>query len=389
MTARRPTGSRSRPRVPPPRGWKVAYFRGTTNITSAVVAGTFRTASLAPGATYLIVAKITKGSGDHDPPRDHQVGRRPHEDRRGQVRLQGDRMRLLMRDDRTRPWTGRGVTRPPSAPHRAFRLPGGWDADRASWGRRYSGTRPSRISRRQRASSRMTSSSVAATAVHSRDRTPASASLGRVEGVLLPHAAPSSYEGWPTNQPGVWRRGGRSSRPRGRWASRGDSAPADLPGGGDSNPLAPTSCLRTSTPGLAGHRGWPTLLMKECVIVPSKPCFDVEYQVTDGSAVGQGDTFLANLGWVVTSGNVSIYAAPADNPPSRVGLAKVAAGHRYVDVDLRGKGGLGSDPRCFAELQAIEAASRSSRFGRTTRLPGSCGSTSTRRCGRAPPSPRM
>lgn len=44
-------------------GWKVAYYRGTTNITSAVVAGTFRTASLAPGATYLIVAKITKGSG--------------------------------------------------------------------------------------------------------------------------------------------------------------------------------------------------------------------------------------------------------------------------------------------------------------------------------------
>ena len=45
-------------------GWKVAYFRGTTNITSAVVAGTFRTASLAPGATYLIVARITKGSGN-------------------------------------------------------------------------------------------------------------------------------------------------------------------------------------------------------------------------------------------------------------------------------------------------------------------------------------
>ncbi len=45
-------------------GWKVAYFRGTLNITSAVVAGTYRTASLAPGATYLIVAKIAKGSGN-------------------------------------------------------------------------------------------------------------------------------------------------------------------------------------------------------------------------------------------------------------------------------------------------------------------------------------
>ena len=33
-------------------GWTVTYFHGTTNITSAVVAGTFRTASLAPGATY-------------------------------------------------------------------------------------------------------------------------------------------------------------------------------------------------------------------------------------------------------------------------------------------------------------------------------------------------
>ena len=43
-------------------GWKVAYFHGTTNITAAIVAGTFRTASLAPGASYLIVAKLTQGS---------------------------------------------------------------------------------------------------------------------------------------------------------------------------------------------------------------------------------------------------------------------------------------------------------------------------------------
>jgi hypothetical protein len=38
--------------------WTVTYSRGTTNITSAVVAGTYRTPSLAPGATYVIHAKI-------------------------------------------------------------------------------------------------------------------------------------------------------------------------------------------------------------------------------------------------------------------------------------------------------------------------------------------
>jgi hypothetical protein len=45
-------------------GWMVTYFHGTTDITSAILVGTFRTASLAPGATYPITAKITKGSGD-------------------------------------------------------------------------------------------------------------------------------------------------------------------------------------------------------------------------------------------------------------------------------------------------------------------------------------
>ena len=38
--------------------WTVTYSRGSTNITSAVVAGTYRTSLLAPGATYLIHAKI-------------------------------------------------------------------------------------------------------------------------------------------------------------------------------------------------------------------------------------------------------------------------------------------------------------------------------------------
>ena len=43
-------------------GWTVTYSRGATNITSAVVAGTYRTPSLAPGATYLIHAKVTLNS---------------------------------------------------------------------------------------------------------------------------------------------------------------------------------------------------------------------------------------------------------------------------------------------------------------------------------------
>ena len=39
--------------------YTVRYFRGTTEITSAVVAGTYRTPSLAPAATYLITATVT------------------------------------------------------------------------------------------------------------------------------------------------------------------------------------------------------------------------------------------------------------------------------------------------------------------------------------------
>jgi hypothetical protein len=42
-----------------PSAWVVTYSRGTTNITSAVVAGTYRTPSLVPGTTYLISARIT------------------------------------------------------------------------------------------------------------------------------------------------------------------------------------------------------------------------------------------------------------------------------------------------------------------------------------------
>jgi hypothetical protein len=48
--------------------YSITYFRGTTNITAAVVAGTYTTSSLSPGSTYLITAKVkvnsnaTKGS---------------------------------------------------------------------------------------------------------------------------------------------------------------------------------------------------------------------------------------------------------------------------------------------------------------------------------------
>jgi hypothetical protein len=45
-------------------GWAIKYFRGTTNITLAVKAGTYQTGSLAPGATYLITAKLTFPGGD-------------------------------------------------------------------------------------------------------------------------------------------------------------------------------------------------------------------------------------------------------------------------------------------------------------------------------------
>lgn len=40
-------------------GYAVRYLRGTTDITTAVVAGTYRTASLAPGAAELILVKVS------------------------------------------------------------------------------------------------------------------------------------------------------------------------------------------------------------------------------------------------------------------------------------------------------------------------------------------
>lgn len=48
-------------------GWIIRYYRGTTNITSAVVAGTYQSSSLAPSGTYVITAKVTTASGNNYP----------------------------------------------------------------------------------------------------------------------------------------------------------------------------------------------------------------------------------------------------------------------------------------------------------------------------------
>ena len=44
-------------------GWTIRYYRGAIDITSAVLAGTYQTTSLAPGATYLIRARMTVKTG--------------------------------------------------------------------------------------------------------------------------------------------------------------------------------------------------------------------------------------------------------------------------------------------------------------------------------------
>jgi hypothetical protein len=44
-------------------GYKIKYLRGTTDITAAVVAGTYQTASLAPGGTFAIKVKVKVLSG--------------------------------------------------------------------------------------------------------------------------------------------------------------------------------------------------------------------------------------------------------------------------------------------------------------------------------------
>jgi hypothetical protein len=47
-------------------GWTVKYFRGSTNITSAVVGGTFTTPLLGPGEEHLIKVKVTRDADNFD-----------------------------------------------------------------------------------------------------------------------------------------------------------------------------------------------------------------------------------------------------------------------------------------------------------------------------------
>lgn len=61
---------------------------------------------------------------------------------------------------------------------------------------------------------------------------------------------------------------------------------------------------RTSS-GSPGAR----LHMEECIIDPPTPCFESDYEVSDG----RPDTFLGNIGWEVESGNISIYTTGGQN----------------------------------------------------------------------------
>jgi uncharacterized membrane protein len=47
-----------------PYSWKVTYFHGSTNVTSQVVSGTYKTATLAHGKNEIIVAKAAYLGGE-------------------------------------------------------------------------------------------------------------------------------------------------------------------------------------------------------------------------------------------------------------------------------------------------------------------------------------
>jgi hypothetical protein len=96
---------------------------------------------------------------------------------------------------------------------------------------------------------------------------------------------------------------------------------------------------------------------KECWSTTGE-CIDYTVIVTDGTP----DTFCGGppadpcmFKFDILSGGIAIYATPTDNPVSRVGRVAVSSGRSYVDVDLRGQGGLGLNPRAFAELQTYRA----------------------------------
>lgn len=47
-------------------GWTVRYYDGSTNVTSAVVNGTFTTPSLSPGGSYVLKVKVTRDAESFD-----------------------------------------------------------------------------------------------------------------------------------------------------------------------------------------------------------------------------------------------------------------------------------------------------------------------------------
>ncbi len=60
----------------------------------------------------------------------------------------------------------------------------------------------------------------------------------------------------------------------------------------------------------AGAQG-ATLWVEECLIKPAKGCLPPgDYVVSDGGTV---DTFMPQLGWVIESGNISIYTTGQDS----------------------------------------------------------------------------
>jgi hypothetical protein len=50
---------------------------------------------------------------------------------------------------------------------------------------------------------------------------------------------------------------------------------------------------------------------QECRMTPWQACFPSGYYMTDGSGVGEPDTFLGN--WTIESGNISIYTTGGQN----------------------------------------------------------------------------
>ena len=76
--------------------WTVKYFRGTTNITSAVEDGTYQTRSLGHGEKVMLKVKVRIRVGLPDGrASDHHVGGQPEPSGRCAHQEQPRRLRLL------------------------------------------------------------------------------------------------------------------------------------------------------------------------------------------------------------------------------------------------------------------------------------------------------